>query len=285
MGGVPYGGMYSVDSGEIRGNANPRTAAAMFGGRQHLINAVYNAQVFGGTNNDFPNAFSGDNGGIVLGTNNTISGGGQSFIIGGNSNTKSGGAGPGIFASTGTSFTNGASFAVVVGSRSSTMAGGDTVGIIGGQNNRIDYGFADFILGGYNNLITGRNNDGRGSVLVGGNDNEINGNGIGAVAILGGNLNYISGSDIDNSAIIAGSGSLVQHNRSVIVGGNEYTSTADDQVIVPQLVSSGSVTNAGGLFAMEPWATLPAAASHTNTFAVSGSKPYFSDGTAWTALF
>jgi hypothetical protein len=231
----------------MTGSGNARFAMAAFGVKNHTMYAVFNAQIYGGESNRFPNAFSGDNGQMIGGNNNTISGGSRAQIVGGTSNTKSGGAGPGIYASSNTSFTQGASFAVVVGSRQSTMAGGDTVGIIGGQNNRIDYGFADFIFGGYQNLITGRNNDGRGSVLVGGNDNEINGNGIRAVAILGGTKHFISGSDIDNSAIIAGSGSIVDHDQKVTIVGTALRSSRDNEVIVPNLSIYGTTYISGSL--------------------------------------
>jgi len=270
MGGVPYGGMYSVDTGEIRGNSNPRTAAAMFGGRNHLINAVYNAQVFGGNNNRFPTAFGGDNGQIFGGQNNTISGGGNPQLVGSLSSTIAGGA----------------SYVSIVGSRTSRIDGGDTVMILGGGNHDINYGFYDTIVGGNTHIYNNRSNAGGGNSMVAGYNNEINGSLIGKSVLLGGHHNKISGSiSMENSVIVGSTGSLMQHGRSVILGGAFYSSSADDQVIAPQMVLSGSLTNAGGLLAMEPWATLPAAASHTNSFAVSGSKPYFSDGATWTALF
>jgi len=62
------------------------------------------------------------------------------------------------------------------------------------------------------------------------------------------------------------------------------TLTVTGSSILNGLTISGSSTD-GGLLSMEPWSTLPAAASFTNTFAVSGSKPYFSDGSTWNALF
>ena len=66
--------------------------------------------------------------------------------------------------------------------------------------------------------------------------------------ILAGSNNTVSGS-IAQGGIIASSGSLASHNRSIIIGGAQINTQGDDEVYVPKLVSSGSLTHAGGLFA------------------------------------
>ena len=63
-----------------------------------------------------------------------------------------------------------------------------------------------------------------------------------------------------------------------------YASTTDGTFYTPRLYAKAT-TGVGGLMTLDPWPTLPTASSHANTFAVSGSKPYFSDGSTWTALY
>jgi hypothetical protein len=181
---------------------------------------------------------------------------------------------------------NGGSNNYIGGGRNNTMgSGADTCAIYGGWENNLGSGHTDTIVGGRGNIIRNRNTNAEaGNGILFGRRNILESNNMDQNFIIGGAYNTVSGS-IDQGGIIASSGSLAFHDRSIIIGGAQINTQGDDEVYVPKLVSSGSLTHAGGLFAMEPWATLPAAASHANTFAVSGSKPYFSDGTSWNALF
>jgi hypothetical protein len=170
-------------------------------------------------------------------------------------------------------------------------------GIIGGYYNNCNGSYNNYIYGGQENEIgTAVYNN---NTIVGGQNNFITvipdtNNPIGrfepGASILGGRFNTISGS-ANFSAIIAGNNNLIQHSCSVILGGSGISTTEHYTTYVSKLVVSGSSgiqsgsTAGGGLLTMAPWSTLPAAASNNNTFAVSGSKPYFSDGSTWTALF
>ena len=100
---------------------------------------------------------------------------------------------------------------------------------------------------------------------------------------------------VQNTAIgyLAGGG-IVTGDYNTIIGGNVtgLASNLSNTVILSdgegniQYRSSGSATTIGTLLTMVTQSTLPAAASYPFAFAVSSSGiPFFSNGTAWTALY
>jgi len=267
LGGMLNSAMIGTYQSQMYGAGNYGVGMTIVGGANHYINRNYASGIFGGNANQMPNTFNdslymvGGQNNYLYGNGNEIYGGIGTYIMGGGYNKS-------IFSRGGQ-----------IGS------GADTTAIFGGWGNQLLSGHTDFIFGGTNNTFTNRNtNQNASNVIVGGSGNTIESNNMDRNSILGGGFNSISGS-IGHSAIIGSSGSLVYHDRSVVLGGSFYTSSAADQVTAPQMVLSGSITHAGGMLTMEPWATLPAASSYANSFAVSGSTPFFSDGTSWTALF
>jgi len=96
--------------------------------------------------------------------------------------------------------------------------------------------------------------------IGGGNGNQIQGQN--KVAIIAGTSNTINGG-VDG-VIVGGSGNTLSHNRSVVIGGSSLASTADDQVVVPTLLISGS---GGGV-------TFPDGTSQTTAAGGGATFPY-----------
>ena len=154
--------------------------------------------------------------------------------------------------------------------------------IVGGVNNSISGSGLDgpVVVGGFSNLVISDY-----GTIVGGRDNDVLDE---YASIVGGRLNVASE---QYSAVIGGYSNYAQHNQSVALGGRGVKTSKESELAVPTLLISGSTgatgfaAYQGGLMTMKPWATLPSASTYPLTFAVSGSKPYFSDGSSWNALY
>jgi hypothetical protein len=113
------------------------------------------------------------------------------------------------------------------------LVNGQWNGILAGSDNQIaNNAERGVIVGGWENLLNGSN----ASAIVGGGVNAMNANYAG---MIGGESNTINQG---YSAIIAGATNVVNHQYSVILGGSNITSTKDNEVTVPHLTISGSVT-------------------------------------------
>jgi len=281
---VDYCGIYGVYAGTVNGGSSN----TLFGGIQNTISAGSYNSIFGGSSQTISGG--GNTGGIFGGYNNQITAGDLNYIVASKECAMSatGFHNKSIVGSANASLTSVGSFGAIIGARGGTLSGGDTMFIIGGQGHTVGSGYGDAYLGGRENSASGRSTGGLGhNVNVGGYNNVLGGSSTSTGAILGGKANKLgsSSTSVTEAAVIAGDNNQVLHNRSVVIAGSGSLSTADDQVVVPQLLITGSATGVEAVMTMKPCSTLPAAASYPNSFAVSGSKPYFSDGSSWTALF
>jgi len=178
---------------------------------------------------------------------------------------------------------NQSQFATIVGGNGNTIAAGSTDSVIvGGTGNSSNAALYSVILGGSFNQIDQASL----SSILASNSSLIRPNCAQGV-IIGGSINQISGSAND-AAVVGGILNKSSHNNSVVVGGNNLSTTKANEVVVPHLNVSGSVTvRANEVLTLTPVATLPTGVP-TGSFAVSGStppKPYFYDGTTWNALY
>ena len=187
--------------------------------------------------------------------------------IGGTANTLSTDGTSTFGIAIGTANTTGKGITIAIGNSNSipNLSNGDTNGAIGWNNS----------IGGN---FTGRN-------FIVGSNLSISGNG-NYRGMFGGQTNASTAGSWNG--VFAGSNNTVSHSRSVVIGGQYITSSADSTVYVPNLNISGSLTVAANeVLTLTPVSTLPASAP-TGSFAVSGStppKPYFYDGTTWNALY
>jgi hypothetical protein len=105
-----------------------------------------------------------------------------------------------------------------------------------GSNNTIRNNESCVITGSENRMENSNGlNPSISSSIIGGTGNTITKTSRGA--IIGGDSNEISllGGSPEDSVIIGGSGNTISHNRSVILGGENISSTANDTVYVPNL--------------------------------------------------
>jgi len=105
------------------------------------------------------------------------------------------------------------------------------------------------------------------SSIIGGTGNTITKTSRGA--IIGGDSNEISllGGSPEDSVIIGGSGNTISHNRSVILGGKNISSTTDDTVYVPNLEVKNNLVVDGD-------STLNTIKRTTYTFTTTDATPY-----------
>ena len=215
----------------------------------------------------FANTNSGTNSAIVAGQNNTNAGQ-NGVITGGAGNGITGGNDNGFYiygAQSGVVNSNGGAFTGVIGGESNTIRNfysiaNDAVNgypremyglIAGGRDNRIGVGVSSnqgsngipLILGGLSNRIgptTGFSTYfTKYSTILNSSASIVDSGSF--QGIIGGYQNYISGSD--NSYIISSNNSTISgHTNTVILGGSNITSTKDNEVTVPHLTISGSVT-------------------------------------------
>ena len=139
------------------------------------------------------------------------------------------------------------------------IAVGDDINFIGGRGNAV-FGNENTIKNNDSCIITGslnrmENNNGLhpsiSSSIIGGSGNTINKTTRGA--IIGGISNEFPFSIVsppEDSVIIGGDSNIMSHNRSVILGGQNITSTSNDTVYVPYLnisnIGTGtSISNLG----------------------------------------
>ena len=266
-----YNHIFGGSSNLISANSGHSNIVASYASTISSTNSFPNCEIIGGKSATITGNASDSS--IIGGEGGTINGTSKGQLIGATYNSSIGSVG---------------SMAAVVGTRSGTISGGDTQFMFGGQGNTISSGYVDCIVGGRENVIENRSTSNYGNIIVGSYISRIRGNSSGQNAILGGIANIIGTSTATNysgSAIIAGRANSVLHNNSVILAGSGSLTTKDNEVVVPTLTVTGSIGSfEGGLMTMKPWTTLPSAASYPNTFAVSGSLPYFSDGSTWTSM-
>ena len=123
---------------------------------------------------------------------------------------------------------------VLLGGQDASLGGGGYGAvIIGGLSNEITDNFLGSIIGG-------RRNDMRSyaGIIAGASDCIVDG-GFHGFAI-GTQDSEVVG-NIDNAGILGGDTNIVSHNRSVIVGGQNLSTTKADEVVVPYLTTDGGV--------------------------------------------
>ncbi len=156
----------------------------------------------------------------------------------------------------------------IIGGINNTVDAGIRSSIIGGLNNTIDTNSDTAILGGQNNLIYG--NSARYSSIIAGQCNELRDTANNS-AIVAGYRNLICGTSFRSSIIGGSTNTIDDSRRSLILGGQNLTLTAeDDTVLVPNLIVDNNISfnNVAGT------ATITAATSVVvnNTRVQAGSK-------------
>ena len=242
--GASFSGIFAGQNNTISGGNNN----VAIGGNSNQISGNQN-YTFGGAGNILGNTTYGA---IISGVQNRFYGGNdQNYVmVGGSYNTIS---------------ANGGNGPIIIGGTEQTIRN------FYGVTNDIANGFPREIygamLGGRNNKIgrtgTGANNSGANGlpILIGGYANQIGATTLEGVSftkystilnssgsqvdsgsfqgVIGGYQNYVSGSD--NSYIIASNNStIVGHNNSTIIGGSGLKTKKSNQVVVPELLVSGS---------------------------------------------
>ena len=278
---------YNTSSGEVyyddapTGGGGGGTAGLISGsGVGSLISANYQptASVATGTNSiSIGNDVSGDSNkqillgsnitssglnnfsSVTIGTDISIQGGAEDNVIIGNSYTAQSGKNRMVYigAQPGTAFANQESVAIgySVGAALGTVA--------------LGYGAS----GGNYAINIGQNSNlgAEGSVTIG-----------------------YGSTTLGTNAVTLGRGaSNNSHNNAITIGYNQTSSAADGINIGGIIEYDGSstttitsdITEIRTILTMSPLDSLPSAATYPNSFAVSSSVPYFSDGSTWTALF
>ena len=224
--------------------AFPFTGSAEITGSLEVIGNITTGN---STNNN-----TGTNNAIIGGTNSST-GFRNSVVLGGDNNTAT------SFESAtigGINNTNNAGRSVIVGCSSNSITANNTEGvaILGANSATIsgNHQTANVIVGGGSLTIDGDDfsNQTRYNILLGGKSNQIRT--IGSLSgseksfILGGEGNEMvadlgDGTYLQGSGIIGGLNHQMINNRSVIIGGTNITSSADNTVYVPNLNVSGSI--------------------------------------------
>ena len=224
--------IYSIIGG---GRDNTLTGAlysAIVGGRDNTLSTDYGG-MFGGSGNTMGG--SSDTSVMVGGHGNSLTACDYSVISGGYNNTATGFSDY-IFMGGGLNNAilggNFGIYSTIIGGTRNTMQGEtQSSAIIGGRDNYIkDQLFNSAIIGGRDNRISGFSDD---SVILGGEDNLIDGD-TNWSGILGGKGNTVNGAG-DYSSIIGGENNIMQGNRSVILGGQNITASANNTVYVPNI--------------------------------------------------
>jgi len=199
-----------------RGTNTGGLGSAIVGGRNQQLGG--NANFVAG---QFGSSIAGENNGMVAGRGNVIGGGEYNFIGGGRSVNVTA-LYSGALGGNGNSVTG--NYSTILGGSSNTNSGTES-GIVGGNQNGIT-GIQSVVAGGNQNDITGNYN-----FVGGGAANDIQGQ---ISAIIGGNINNI-GSSGGFSAIVGGKLNNVNHNYSVVLGGQSQTTLQNEEVVVPKL--------------------------------------------------
>jgi len=222
-------------SSNIIGPGGNSEGSVMVGGNANSLDAQYSS-ILGGSNNFIQSGAGGTSQNYV----NTIVGG-TSQIIGDTVNDINNSS---IFG--GVANQNLGLQSTIIGGESNTIAPSATFA----TNNLIANGFLNNINGSGNTILGGSSNaieDGAGqNIIVGGNGNTIRTN-LQDNILVGGVGNQASGSAY-GGAVVAGFSNKVLHQYSVVVGGSNLSTTADNQVVVPdlQIASSATLFGAGG---------------------------------------
>jgi hypothetical protein len=143
---------------------------------------------------------------------------------------------------------------VILGGSSHDIEGGSFNAILAGNNSSLTTGSLD-TSPSYNAFLGGQNHDiigGDANAIVAGVNNEIGG--AKQSVIVGGENNIISQSaaynDFDSVIVGGRNNNITDHARSVILGGDGLSTTKANEVVVPHLTISGSVT--AGVYAITP---------------------------------
>ena len=195
---------------------------------------LVNSTIAGGNTN----AVSGDYSLLGAGQSNFVSGS-YSIIGAGSSNTASalfsivgagssntaGGSNSGVLAGNDNMIASGASDSVIVGGDSNDIRSSTVEAFIGAGDTNDVSGNRSAIVAGQNNTIqSGANNSG---IFVG-TSNEISSNAVRSV-VVNGMGNTVNGS-ASSGAIIGADNATVSHDRSVVLGGDGYSSNAANSV-------------------------------------------------------
>jgi hypothetical protein len=169
--------------------------------------------------------------------------------------------------------------------------GGKNQMVYMGANSGLNFANQETVAIGYNAAgalgtvsIGHSTNGGNYAINIGQNSNQ---GGEGSVTI-----GYGAGSTVSN-AVTIGRAASTTHATAITIGYNQ-TSSAANGINIGGVINydgsgttsvNSSVTVLGSVLTLTPQDTLPAAASFPDSFAVSASVPYFSDGSTWTPLF
>ena len=244
----------SISQGETNSNLGTNTAILSSG--HSLISASVNNVAIIASTGSYQSTTQPSRTAIIASQNSyidsTSAGNNDDIALIGTLNSRftGGGARQSVIMATNGAYNNGSRFSFVGGGENHVMSGAYANAIVGGNGNRMligtnstiaggggnrvgnttqtDYGF---IGGGSNNFLdgdnaaiiagTGNNNDQLRAVILGGENNTING---GQGGIVAGGIN-----------------NTVSHDRSVILGGNALSTTKADEVVVPSLDINGTV--------------------------------------------
>jgi hypothetical protein len=226
--------------------------AGAFGGEQSTVTGT-NSFVMGGYNNSAGSSYDG----VVGGTGNASTG--QSAVVVGGTNNSAQNSGAVIAGGNANQTNSGRSF--IGGGQNNVMSAINTEngGILGTYVSTMTGNFhnANVILGGASQTIEGSSNVYRteNNAILAGNNNYLgstqNDSGSSASIIAGGKYNTINAAlgpdfNLSSSAIIGGENNLLIHGKSIILGGSNITSSANNTVYVPNLNISGSLTDSDG---------------------------------------
>ena len=244
-------GQYNVSIGNDGGTVTGNYSTAV-GTRSPNVTGIY-ASTYGGNLLSATSTWAS----VIGGESNTASGN-YSFVGGGNSNTASGLRAV-VVGGTGNSNGGGVGSAIMGGS-SNTISSALNASIISGESCTISSGTDATIIGSFGSSITsatyaynifGSLSSTINAVsnwsanIIGGSNNTISATGgNGRVILVGGQSNTLSGGS--HNAILAGQSNTVSHNHSVVIGGQNLSSTKTDEVTVPNLTISGSVVGEVG---------------------------------------
>lgn len=245
------GGNYNVSIGNDGGTVSGNYSTAV-GTRQPNVPSIY-AAVYGGNILSATNTWA-----TAVGGESNTAGGQYSFAAGGNGNSATGTRASVIG---GTGHSNSGLGGAIIGGQNHTISSALQSAIVGGESCTISAGTDATIIGSFGSSITAGTYAYNifGSLsstisalsnwsanIIGGSNNTISAaGGNGRILLLGGQSNTISGGS--HNSILAGQTNTVSHNHSVVIGGQNLSSTKTDEVTVPNLTISGSAVGEVGV--------------------------------------
>ena len=219
----------------------PYTGSAEITGSLEIIGTITS-----GNSNNAINVVAGDeNQAIVGGENNKITKttintfGDNQVIIGGYGNDITGNFTNESAIIAGRDALVNAQYSTIIGGNLGTISGGFGNGMFASRASNIGAGWGT-IIGGEANGITSSQQY---NVVIGGSSNSITGAGFRGVVVGGTSNNVNAGRD---GGVFAGNNGTVSHARSATIAGNNLSTTKEDEVVVPHLTISGSVSPYSG---------------------------------------